>query len=233
MTWAGTAPSGTFLTLNIGGGVARLDWEEARGDTSGLIDNLIVIGLRGRSIGEVVPVFGDVLFFDGTRWVPSASGGGDPHNLLSITHADTQASSPTDGDIVAGSGSPASWIRFPIGQPAQTLTVSTGNTLEWSGLGIIKTEVFTSGSTFSLDAESRRVLINTGASSTVNLPSSPLLYQEILIKDANGSAGSPTLNTIDIVPQSGVTVDGNSLVRIRTDYQAFTFLWNGTEWNII
>lgn len=233
MTWGGTAPSGRFFTLNIGGGQARVDWEEARGDVSGLIDNLIVIGLRSTPVGSAVPVFGDVLFFDGSEWVPAASGGAGAHDLLSSTHTDTIIASPTDGDIIAGSGASASWARFPIGQPGQSLTVSTGNNLQWSGLGLIKTEVFTSGTVFNLNSETRRILINTSNPTTANLPSVPLLYQQITIKDAAGGAGPPTFNTITVSPPSGVTIDGNTSLLMRTDYQSFDLLWNGTEWNVI
>ncbi len=229
MTWAGVGPSGQILTLNIGGGIGSIDWEPARGDVSGLIDRLIVIGLRGQQVGTAVPIFGDVLFFDGIRWTPAASGS-IPHNLLSTTHTDTFPASPIDGDIIAASGS--IWVKFPIGLPNQSLTVSSSGDLLWSGLGIIKTEVITSG-TINLDENSRRIIINTSGTSTVNLPASPLFGQEIIIKDGAGNAGPPTSNTIDIIPQSGVTIDGLSLVRIAQDFGAFTLLWNNTGWNII
>jgi len=235
MTWPGISASGQVLTLNLGGGVGRIDWEELRGDVSGLIDSLIVIGLRGQPVSSAVPIFGDVLFYDGTKWVPSASGvtgsGVGLHNLLSITHQDTLPASPVGGDIISTSGS--IWVRFPIGSQGQSLTVSSGGNPEWSGLGITKAEIITSGSVINLDSESRRIIIRTSASSTVNLPSSPIFGQEIIVKDGDGSAGPPTLNSISIVPQSGVTIDSLSSILIRTDYGAFSLLWNGIEWNII
>jgi hypothetical protein len=232
MTWAGLGPSGTFWTLNTNGGIGRVDWEEARGDVSGVIDNLIVIAIQGTSVASSAPIVGNVLTFDGSAWGPAApSVASGVHNLLSLTHADTVADSPVAGDLITGSGSPASWIRFPIGDEEQRLTSISGN-IGWVDPNIILPTIISSGTIVNLSNTDRKIIVNkTVASSTIlNLSTSPSLGQEILIKDGKGDAN---LNNIDVVPGSGVTIDSLSQISLTQNYQAFTLLWNGTEWNII
>lgn len=232
MTWAGIGPSGTFSTINIGGGIGRIDWEEARGDVSGLIDSLIVIGLRGNLIDGTQPVFGDVLIFDGNNWVPSNSAsisGSGPHNLLSITHVDTTAEAPSLGDLIIGSGSPVTWARFPVGLPGQDLRISDGGNVVWSFEPL---NIIDSGSIVNLDEHSRRVVVNksVGSATEINLPPSPIFGQEILIKDG---AGNAHIYNINIYPPSGLTIDGLNMIKMAQNYQSFHLLYNGTEWNII
>lgn len=239
MTWGGIGASGQFGTINTGGGIARVDYEDARGDVSGIIDNLIVIGLQGRPVSPLAPVSGYVLSWTGSSWVPSDATvlitGILPHNLLSPTHLDSIPASPTPGDIIAAtSGAPSLWGRFPIGTPGQSLSVNELNQLEWRDPNIVPPLIVTSGTVVNLPNENRRVVIvkTAGSPTTVNLPSSPSLGQEVMIKDGKGDAGQPSFNQIDIVA-SGTTIDGFNTVRIRNNYGAYTLMWNGTEWNII
>ena len=233
MTWGGIAPSGYFATINIASGVGSVDYEVARGDATGLIDNLIVIGIRERPVSSLVPVSGDVLAFNGTSWTPTdisviVSGIG-PHDLLSTEHIDTVPSVPTDGSLITGSGAPASWVQFPIGIPNQQLRVSESGRLEWAFSPI---EIVTSGTTVNLDATKHRVIINksVGSATFVNLPPSPFLGQEILIKDGKGDAN---VNAIHVLPPSGLTIDGLNEVLLRQNFQSYDFLYNGTGWNIV
>jgi len=231
MTWHGVGPSGSFATLNTGGGTLRYDWEEGRGDVSGLVDSLIVIGLYGRSVAPTVPATSDVLTWNGAQWEPISLTlmSGAPHGLLSLTHPDTVPASPTDGDIIAGSGSPASWTRFPLGQPGQHLRVSTGGQLVWA---FDPLTVVTLGSTVNLTSDSRRIIVNktVGSSTAVNLPSSPFFGQEILVKDGKGDAN---INKITVYAPSGVTIDGFGSVIMKQKFQSYHFLFNGTDWNVI
>ena len=75
------------------------------------------------------------------------------------------------------------------------------------------------------------ILINktVGASTTVTLPSSPVTGQLIVVKDAKGDAFT---NNITVNPSAG-TIDGLSSFILTQNYQALTFIYNGTEWNII
>ncbi len=235
MTWAGFGPSGLFWTINTDGSIGRVDWEEARGDVSGVIDNLVVIALQGSPVSPETPLIGNVLQWDGSSWSPTVSSGVGAHDLLSLVHPDTIPDSPIAGDIITGSGAPASWIRFPIGQSGQRLTTSNSLTLEWAEPNVIEPLIVTSGTVVNLDSSSRKILIikTVGSDTDVNLPASPIFGQEIMIKDGKGDSGPPLNNEIDIIPQSGVTIDSLSKIIIGQNYGAFTILWNGTEWNIV
>lgn len=232
MTWQGTAPSGTVLTINVDGSVARVDWEEARGDVSGVIDNLIVIALQQTPVSPAVPASGFILGFDGARWLaqsPSVLGSGSTHALLSATHIDTVPANPTRGDLVTASSAPA-WARFSIGASG-TILGNDGDDLGWIEHGIFVPDIITAGATVTLNANSRKIVINksVGSATAVSMPVSPKLGQTVLIKDGKGDAKANNI-TIDPTP---TTIDGFSSIVMTNNYQAFELLYNGTEWNIV
>jgi hypothetical protein len=236
MSWPGVGPSGQFLTLNIAGGLASVNWEEARGDASGVIDNLIVIALQTRPVSPASPGLGQVLGWDGSTWGPVTPSGtvAGPHNFLSSVHQDTTTASPIEGDIITGSGAaPASWARFPIGQPNQSLSVSSSSGLVWRDPNIIPPVIITSGN-YNVGINNERIVVvkTVGASTTIALPITPTFGQEVLIKDGKGDSGPPSNNFIDIIATSG-TIDGFNTVRISQNYQGYSLMYNGTEWNII
>ncbi len=235
MTWPGLGPSGLFWTLNTDGSIGRVDWEEARGDVSGVIDNLIVIALQGSPVSPNPPFVGSVLEWDGSAWNPAISSGIGTHDLLSAIHPDTITNSPIAGDIITGSGISASWVRFPVGQSGQRLSVSNLLELEWIEPNVIVPDIITSGTVINLTDNSKRIIVNKtiGSPTIINLPMSPILGQEVIVKDGKGDAGIPLMNEISIIPQSGVTIDSLSNIIIGQNYGAFTFYWNGTEWNIL
>ena len=220
MTWHGTAPSGTVLTLNIDGSTARVGWEEARGDVSGVIDNLVVIALQQNPVSPSIPASGFILGFLGS---------GSTHKFLSPTHIDTIPADAVRGDIVTASPAPA-WERFAIGASG-TILGGDGNDLLWIEHGIFAPEIVTSGATVVLNSNSRKVIINksVGSATNITLPTSPKLGQTVLIKDGKGDAKT---NNITIDP-SPTTIDGFSSIIMINNYQAFELLYNGTEWNIV
>lgn len=236
MPFGGVPPSGQFHTVNRdAAGVFRVDYEEARGDVSGVIDSLLVIGLRGGSISPLSPVSGQVLSWNGAQWTPtdisvSISG----HDLLSITHSDTVPAAPSANDLIAATtGSPSFWAKFPGGPAGTALTINNSGNLEWSTIQAQSFEivVVTSGVSYTVPNQNQRVIINKtiGSSTQVVLPLVPSSGQEVMIKDGKGDAN---MNNITVTP-SGSTIDGNTSVIMRNRYQAMTYLWNGTEWNII
>lgn len=234
MTWGGVPESGYFATFNRGGGTGSADYEPARGDVSGVVDNLEVTGLRGRGLSASSPNIGDAYVWDGVSWVPSpvASGGVSgvaPHDVLSNIHSDTVPATPSDGSLIAGSGSPASWVKFPIGLPQQSLRVDKNNRLDWRYDPI---QIITSGVLVSLTQDNHRLVINklSGSSTQINLPPTPYLGQEILIKDGKGDAN---LNNIVVSPPSGLLLDGENSFILKQRYQSMHFLYNGSDWNII
>ena len=66
---------------------------------------------------------------------------------------------------------------------------------------------------------------------TITLPSTATVAEGkiFLIKDEGGNAGT---NNIIIATTGATTIDGNSLVRITSDYGALSIYYNGTEWSI-
>jgi len=234
MTWGGIPPSGQFATFNSGGGVGSADYEEANGDVSGVIDSLKVIGIQGRQVSPLSPSIGDAYIWNGSTWIPTPASSGAPsgvsaHNILSATHLDTVAGSPSDGSIIAGSGSPASWVKFPIGLPHQSLRVDENNQLDWR---YDHTQIIASGASFSLTQDDHKIVVNktVGSATLFNLPTSPYLGQEVLIKDGKGDAN---MNKITVLPPSGLSIDGLSTVIIKQKYQSMHFMYNGSDWNII
>ena len=234
MSWAGVGQSGLFWTVNTDGSIARVDWEFPQGDVSGVIDNLLVIGLQGRNISSDIPVSGDILQFNGGVWAPTGASvlvSGVPHNLLSSTHPDTTAAAPEEGDLVAGYGSPAAWTRFPRGADGYILSMASGGNLSWSPPGLPDVEILTAGTGTILDENNRAFIVNktVGSSTEVMLPPSPFLGQQIIVKDGKGDANTNQI----LIYASSTTIDGNTGVIMRQNYQSFSFLNNGTEWNII
>lgn len=233
MTWAGTSSSGLFWTINTGDGIARVDWEPPGGDVSGVIDNLIVIGIRGEEISSSLPASGDVLHYNGQQWSPIGTAIlSTPHNLLSSTHSDTIVASPSDGDIIVGSGS--SWAGFSKGYSGDILSINDSGQIEWAPPRPDAFRIITSGTNVQLDYSDKNIIVkkSTGAPTNIYMPASPYLGQNLIIKDGKGDAGPPQENHIT-VSASGTTIDGNYSIVMSRNYQSFTLMWNGDEWNIV
>jgi len=228
MTWYGTAPSGTVLTLNIGGGVGRVGWEEARGDVSGVLDNLVVLAIQQNPVSSESPITGYALTWDGTRWSPqpvAVSG----HDILSLSHSDSVIDSVTRGDLLAVTAA-SKWARKPIGESGKVLG-NDGLDPDWVEHCIFTPLIVTAGASVDLTSSSRKVIINKSIAgiTTVNLPVTPKVGQEVLVKDGKGDAKA---NNITILAP-GKTIDGLSSVVMINNYQAYSMLYNGTEWNIV
>jgi len=74
--------------------------------------------------------------------------------------------------------------------------------------------------------------MSVGAPSVVNFPAiTNVTGQIFIVKDILGQAGPPTNNTITITDFS--TIDGAASALINTNYGALSFIFNGTEWNIV
>jgi hypothetical protein len=61
------------------------------------------------------------------------------------------------------------------------------------------------------------------------MPTNPPVGTTYIVKDITGNATAA--NPIVII--SGNTFDGATTAEIRTNYGSLTFVFNGTEWNII
>jgi len=90
--------------------------------------------------------------------------------------------------------------------------------------------VTAAGAVTVTDTDSIVVINKTiGAATAVNLNSSPVLGQQVRIKDGKGDAAT---NNITISPASG-TIDGAASSVINTNYGAKMLVYNGTEWSVI
>lgn len=172
MTWIGFgSESGNFAF----GEINKIRFGEARGDASGIISDLVVIGLQGRSLSNSVPASGDLLHFNGILWSPIS-----PSNVVINEN----------------------------------------------------TEIISSGNSILLNSNSRRVIVKktVGSPTVVNMPNTSILGQEVIIKDGKGDA---LINNINIVAQSGSLIDGLTSIVLSQNYQSFTLLFDGSNWNII
>lgn len=217
--------------------------------------------------------------FPGFPAPPSTGNPGSPggHNLLSSTHSDTIASTPTKGDmIISPTGS--TWDVLSAGLDGQILqTVSgvptwsdaqfgsgnvqgpssstdnaivlfdgtSGNLVKDSLVTIDSSgNIYTPGTIFN-----NGVVVNTVASgttsvytlddnyyhailsgvSTVNLPSSPQIGQQHVIKDIDGVASTNNI----IIDGNGNTIDGQSQVLLTNNYESITLIFGPREWNLI
>lgn len=105
-----------------------------------------------------------------------------------------------------------------------------------TGLGAMRArrhvEVVTmaSGEAITLAAASGQVIIVKGSNTReVNLPSGASLGLIYDIKDGDGTASSGNI-TVD---GNGATIDGEASFALDVNYASYTFVYNGTEWNLI
>jgi hypothetical protein len=73
------------------------------------------------------------------------------------------------------------------------------------------------------------VVNNTGATFVVNLPATPDTGEVYIVKDTLGNAGTDPIS----ISGGAILIDGAGTAVINTDYGSLTFVFNGTEWNIV
>lgn len=103
------------------------------GDVINTLKRTIVSGIGGYPIETNGPQNGDSLVFQTNQWTLSAPTA-SPHNLLSSTHADTEANAAIRGDIIFASGATPVWTRIARGAPGYVLR-SNGTEVEYTQLG--------------------------------------------------------------------------------------------------
>lgn len=88
-----------------------------------------------------------------------------------------------------------------------------------------------SGNSVSLTTASGQVVVVKGdGARTVQLPSTSFVAGTIFdIKDGDGTASSGNI-TVD---GNGSNIDGSSTFALDVNYASYTFVYNGTEWNLI
>lgn len=75
------------------------------------------------------------------------------------------------------------------------------------------------------------VIVDTTSARTINLPAgvAPFNPMVVIVKDNTGGA---LVNNITI-SGNGANIDGSATASIITNYGSLTFVWNGTQWNIV
>lgn len=92
--------------------------------------------------------------------------------------------------------------------------------------------VVTDPGNVNINGSDNIILLNktVGEPTNVYLPSpSNTRSMIIIIKDMRGDA---SINNITIIPSAG-TIDGQSAFLLSQDYQSYTLIHNGVEWNIV
>jgi len=134
MTWIGQgALSGVILHSTnddsfVGFGLLA-------GDVAGTLEAVIVSGIAGTPVAQVVPGSGQVLKFDGTNWSPALDVG-SPHDLLSATHTDANDFTVTRGSLIVGTGVVPAWGGLTLG-PAEFVLFSDGVDAIYTRLGAV------------------------------------------------------------------------------------------------
>lgn len=99
------------------------------------------------------------------------------------------------------------------------------------GVSDNSTRVITGGGQTNANDKTIIVMNGTAAGMSVALPRYPTLGTKMTVKDGIGNA---TTYVIQIIPGSGVaTIDGASSVTINVNFGSKTFVYNGTQWNVI
>jgi hypothetical protein len=91
--------------------------------------------------------------------------------------------------------------------------------------------VFIGTGNYTMLATDQIVVINktTGAATAVTLPATPSIGRCCVVKDGKGDAAT---NNITVAAASG-TIDGLSTLTMDQPYESYTFIFNGTAWNLI
>lgn len=84
----------------------------------------------------------------------------DAHDLLSATHEDTTAASPTRGDLVTAQGASPAWARLALGASGRVLT-SDGTDASWAAIttSMLPTVEVTGGGTGATTASGARTAL--------------------------------------------------------------------------
>ena len=98
-----------------------------------------------------------------------------------------------------------------------TVPLTVGGLLTLEGATIENVTVVGSGTTYTVAASDRYVLINTGAAITVSLPAAPVLGRIVTIKDIKGLAGAGAPITINGNPTT-LLLDGVTHFTISANY---------------
>jgi hypothetical protein len=137
-----------------------------------------------------------------------------------------QSSNPVDGpSVIASSNNRIASLR---GRKKLTIDALRVDSISYSGSA---TESITNVATspYNVTAADFTLNVDTTSARTINLPTTPTVGRKIVVMDGTGNA-----NAFNITVQgNGHNINGSSSLVINTNFQAKTFLYNGTIWNVI
>jgi len=151
-----------------------------------------------------------------------------------VTASGTQVAGPivsTDNAVARWNGSTGEAIQNSLATLDDNGNIVTPGGIELGGYFKRNVRIVTGAGSIAGISSDDIIMVkkNIGAATSVTLPSSPDAGRMIVVKDAKGDAFT---NNISIQASAG-TIDGLSSFVITQNYQAFTFIYNGTEWNVI
>ena len=104
----------------------------------------------------------------------------------------------------------------------------TNSTL--SVMGSMAVKVVTQTGSYSATASDNVILVNAAGAVVISLPpASTVIGREYIIKKTDGNTGNP----VTITPNSGDHIDGQTSVTTTLQYQSYTIISDGSNWNII
>ncbi len=189
----------------------------------------------------------DVLTWNGSNWVNQPLSPVSTHDLLSVTHTDTLAGSPTRGALIVGNATPK-WSTLLVGSADQSL-VTDGTDVTWGFVDInagttdilLETRGGTGNSTFTLGD----TLYSDATNSLAKLAGNTTTNKRFLTQTGNGTiSAAPAwaaivngdiaelLAVADLTTYSGVSGSGSTA--IAATFTSLTtndvLTWNGSNW---
>ena len=120
--------------------------------------------------------------------------------------------------------------KVGIGTNSPTATLDVNGTAKFRAGVNAAVRVITAAGSISVTTADYIVCVNktTGAATTVNLPASPSVGDQYVIKDCKGDANT---NNITITPAAG-NIDGVATYVINTARQSAGIFYDGTQWQV-
>lgn len=127
----------------------------------------------------------------------------------------------TKGDLTYNGdpdpGEPLGWVCTTAGTPGT-----------WTPFGTTPKVTTVTAASYTVLSTDQDVFVNRAGAVALTLPASPATGQRHFVKDISGAAAT---NNVTVTPSAG-TVDGAASKVLSSNYEAMTFVYNGTEWSV-
>ena len=146
------------------------------------------------------------------------------------TSVSSTPSVPTEFVTDDGSAIPAANILNVLGgQGIETEGSGDTITINLTGVANNYVNVTNAMSPYEVTADDYFISCNSSTGAiTIQLPNSPSLYDQFVVKDRTGNAST---NTITVTTVGGaILIDGDTSVEFVDDYESLELLWNGTSY---